>query len=46
MSLPVFDEESPPRTRARKVKAKILSFLSIKLSVSKKSSDCIGNITK
>ena len=35
MSSPVFDEESPPRTRARKVKAKILSFLSNKLSVSK-----------
>ena len=28
MSSPVFDEESPPNKRARKVKAKTLSFLS------------------
>ena len=46
MSSPVFDEDSPPNIRARKVKAKTLSFLSNKLSISKKSSDGIGNITK
>ena len=46
MSSPVFDEDSPPNKRARKVKAKTLSFLSNKLSISKKSSDGIGNITK
>ena len=46
MSLPVLEEDNPPRTRAIKVKAKILSFLLNKLSVSKKSSNCIGNITK
>jgi hypothetical protein len=46
MSSPVFDEDSPPKKRARKVKAKTLSFLSNKLSISKKSSDDVGNITK
>ena len=46
MSSPVFEEDSPPRTRAIKVKAKMLSFMLNKLSVSKKSSNCIGNITK
>jgi hypothetical protein len=46
MSSPVFDEDNPPNKRARKVKAKTLSFLLNKLSISKKSSDGIGNITK
>ena len=46
MSPPVFEEYSPPNKRARKVKAKTLSFLFNKLSISKESSDGIGNITK
>ena len=46
MSSPVFDDDSPPNKRARKVKAKTLSFLLIKLSTSKESTYCFGDITK